>query len=103
MRRHGDMVREDGSSAANELISTSGHTEPTSTPSHTSLQGELHGGVPAMKPSAVAASRSSVDEIEPMVCRGVLLDVAARGYRRATRWLRHNGGGSRWRRTRGWR
>ena len=26
MRRHGDMVREDGSSAANELIVTSGHT-----------------------------------------------------------------------------
>jgi kynurenine formamidase len=78
MRRHGDMVREDGSSAANELIVTGGHTGThVDALAHVSYRGELYGGV-----SADEAQRGGrfeelgVDVMEPMVCRGVLLDVA---------------------------
>jgi kynurenine formamidase len=79
MRRHGDMVREDGSSAANELIVTGGHTGThVDALAHVSYRGELHGGV-----SAEEAQRGGrfnihgVDAMPPIVCRGVLLDVAA--------------------------
>jgi kynurenine formamidase len=78
MRRHGDMVREDGSSAANEMIVTGGHTGThVDALAHVSYRGELHGGL-----SAEDAQRGGrfehhgVDAIPPMVCRGVLLDVA---------------------------
>ena len=78
MRRHGDMVREDGSSAANELIVTGGHTGThVDALAHVSYRGELYGGV-----SVDEAQRGGrfgelgVDAMEPMVCRGVLLDVA---------------------------
>ena len=78
MRRHGDMIREDGSSAANELISTSGHTGThIDALAHVSHGGHLHGGTSAEE--AQRGGRFSVlgvDAIEPLVCRGVLLDVA---------------------------
>ena len=78
VRRHGDMVREDGSSAANELISTGGHTGThVDALAHVSYRGHLHGGIPAHE--AQQGGRFSVlgvDTIEPLVCRGVLLDVA---------------------------
>jgi kynurenine formamidase len=79
MRRHGDMVREDGSSAANELIVTSGHTGThVDALAHVSYQGELHGGVPAEETQRGGRfSKLGIDEMEPMFCRGVLLDVAA--------------------------
>ena len=78
MRRHGDMVREDGSSAANELIVTGGHTGThVDALAHVSYHGELYGGA-----SAEDAQRGGrfkehgIDAMEPVVCRGVLLDVA---------------------------
>ncbi|HZB08401.1 MAG TPA: cyclase family protein [Rubrobacter sp.] len=78
VRRHGDIVRKDGSSAANELISTSGHTGThVDALVHVSYRGHLHGGTPAHE--AQQGGRFSVlgvDTIEPLVCRGVLLDVA---------------------------
>jgi kynurenine formamidase len=78
MRRHGDMVREDGSSAANEMIVTGGHTGThVDALAHVSYQGRLHKGVSAE--DAQRGGRFSalgVDAMEPMVCRGVLLDVA---------------------------
>jgi kynurenine formamidase len=79
MRRHGDMVREDGSSAANELISTGGHTGThVDALAHVSYMGHLHGGIPADEAQRGGRfSTLGVDAIEPMVCRGVLLDVAA--------------------------
>jgi len=78
MRRHGDMVREDGSSAANELIVTSGHTGThVDALAHVSYRGELHGGVSAEEAQRGGRFSSlGIDEMEPMVCRGVLLDVA---------------------------
>jgi kynurenine formamidase len=78
MRRHGDSVREDGSSAANEMIVTGGHVGThVDALAHVSYRGKLHGGVSAEK--AQAGGRFSdlgVDTMAPMVCRGVLLDVA---------------------------
>lgn len=78
MRRHGDSVREDGSSAANEMIVTGGHVGThVDALAHVSYRGHLHGGVSAEE--AQAGGRFSdlgVDTIAPMVCRGVLLDVA---------------------------
>ena len=78
MRRHGDMVREDGSSAANEMISTGGHTGThVDALAHVSYMGHLHGGTPAAEAQQGGRfSALGTDAIEPMVCRGVLLDVA---------------------------
>ncbi|ABG03343.1 putative cyclase [Rubrobacter xylanophilus DSM 9941] len=79
MRRHGDMVREDGSSAANEMIVTGGHTGThVDALAHVSYRGELHGGVSAEEAQRGGRfRRHGVDAMPPMVCRGVLLDVAA--------------------------
>ena len=78
MRRHGDTVREDGSSAANEIIVTGGHTGThVDALAHVSYRGELHGGASAE--DAQRGGRFSihgVDAMELMVCRGVLLDIA---------------------------
>ncbi len=78
MRRHGDMVREDGSSAANEMISTGGHTGThVDALAHVSYMGQLHGGRSAEDAQwGGRFSALGTDAIEPMVCRGVLLDVA---------------------------
>ena len=47
MRRHGDTVREDGGSAASELISTGGHTGThVDALAHVSYMGRLHGDIP---------------------------------------------------------
>lgn len=78
MRRHGDMVREDGSSAANELLVTGGHTGThVDALAHVSYRGELHGGVSAEEAQRGGRFKSyGIDTMPPMVCRGVLLDVA---------------------------
>jgi kynurenine formamidase len=78
MRRHGDTVREDGSSAASELISTGGHTGThVDALAHVSYMGRLHGDIPADEAQRGGLfSALGVDSIGPMVCRGVLLDVA---------------------------
>jgi kynurenine formamidase len=78
MRRHGDTVREDGGSAASELISTGGHTGThIDALAHVSHLGRLHGDIPADEAQRGGRFSSlGADAIEPMVCRGVLLDVA---------------------------
>ena len=76
-RRHGDMVRPDGGSAANEMIVTGGHVGThIDALSHVSHDGKLHGGLDAS--AAQVGGRFGalgVDTVEPFVCRGVLLDV----------------------------
>ena len=78
-RRHGDRHRPGGTSAANELIITGGHVGThVDALSHFSHQMTLHGGIDALE--AQAGGRFSVlgiDKVAPVVCRGVLLDVAA--------------------------
>jgi kynurenine formamidase len=78
-RRHGDMVRADGGSAANDIIVLGTHVGThMDALAHVSHNGRLHGGVDAA--SAQEGGRFSslgIDEVEPLVCRGVLLDVPA--------------------------
>jgi kynurenine formamidase len=78
-RRHGDAERPGNTSAANELIITGGHVGThVDALSHFSHQMTLHGGVDAR--TAQAGGRFSalgIDQVAPMVCRGVLLDAAA--------------------------
>lgn len=78
MRRHGDMVREDGSSAANEMFVTGGHTGThVDALAHVSYEGKLHGSIPAEEAQRGGRFKQhGIDAMEPMVCRGVLLDVA---------------------------
>lgn len=76
-RRHGDMVRADGGSAANDLIVTGTHVGThIDALAHVSHDGRLHGGADAA--GAGVGGRyldHGVHTIAPMVCRGVLLDV----------------------------
>ena len=76
-RRHGDMVRADGGSAANEMIVTGGHVGThIDALSHVSHNGKLHGGhVAAEAQEGGRFSVHGIDAVEPFVCRGVLLDV----------------------------
>jgi kynurenine formamidase len=77
-RRHGDMVRADGGSAANEVIVTGGHVGThIDALAHVSQDGLLHGGVDsATAQTGGAFAVHGVDTIRPRVCHGVLLDVA---------------------------
>ena len=78
MRRHGDMVREDGSSAANEMFVTGGHTGThVDALAHVSHEGELHGCIPTEEAQRGGRFKQhGIDAMEPVVCRGVLLDIA---------------------------
>lgn len=79
MRRHGDMVRVDGASAANEVIVTGGHVGThIDALGHVSQDGLVYGGIEASTiQSQFGLSKLGVDTIEPIFCRGVLLDVAS--------------------------
>lgn len=78
-RRHGDQVRPDGGSAANEIIVTGGHVGThIDALAHVSHDGLLHGG--ARADDVQRGGRMSTlgaEHIPPMLTRGVLLDVAA--------------------------
>jgi kynurenine formamidase len=76
-RRHGDVVRGDGSSAANEMIFTGGHVGThIDALAHISYQGELYGGVSvAATQSGQGFSALGIDTVAPIVTRGLLLDV----------------------------
>ncbi|HVA36416.1 MAG TPA: cyclase family protein [Candidatus Dormibacteraeota bacterium] len=77
MRRHGDRMREDGGSGANEMLSLGCHTGThIDALCHVSHEGHLYGGVDAAEASH--GGRFNVygaETIAPFVCRGVLLDV----------------------------
>jgi kynurenine formamidase len=78
IRRHGDMVRADGGSAANELIVTGGHVGThIDALAHVSHHGLLHGGISAEQAQTGGRfSHGGIDQLEPLVGPGVLLDVA---------------------------
>jgi kynurenine formamidase len=78
LRRHGDMVRADGGSAANEMIMLGGHTGThLDALAHVSQAGRLYAGLDAEQMQRGGRfSALGVDTVEPMFCRGVLLDVA---------------------------
>nr|WP_273888225.1 cyclase family protein [Rubrobacter naiadicus] len=78
-RRHGDTVREDGSSASSELICTGGHTGThVDALAHVSHKGLLYGGVRAEEAQRGGRFAShGIDQMPPLLCRGVMLDVAS--------------------------
>ena len=77
-RRHGDMVRSDGSSAANDMITTGTHVGThIDALAHVSFDGKMHGGVDAVAAGVGGKyDELGVHTIAPMVRRGVLLDGA---------------------------
>lgn len=79
MRRHGDVIRSDGGSAANELLVLGGHVGThIDALGHVSQDGRLFGGIDAASTQTnTGLTRLGVDEIAPILCRGVLLDIAA--------------------------
>jgi kynurenine formamidase len=79
LRRHGDVVRAGGGSAANEVIVTGGHVGThIDALAHVSQDGKLHGGVDATSvTSHEGFAVLGIDAFPPLVCRGVLLDIPA--------------------------
>lgn len=78
-RRHGDMVRSDGASAANELIILGGHVGThIDALAHVSQDGVIFGGVPANSIlNHHGFAQLGVDDFPPYAGRSVMLDVAA--------------------------
>lgn len=76
-RRHGDMVRSDGGSAANDLIVMGSHVGThIDALAHVSHDGKLFGGEDAHEAGCGGGyERLGVHTVEPMVRRGVLLDI----------------------------
>lgn len=76
-RRHGDVVRPDGGSAANDMIVTGTHVGThIDALAHVSHDGKLHGGSDAAEAGRGGRFQDhGVHTIGPMVRRGVLLDV----------------------------
>ena len=78
-RRHGDAVRGDGGSAANDLIVTGTHVGThIDALAHVSHNGRLHGGADAAAAGVGGRfTEHGVHTISPMIRRGVLLDIPA--------------------------
>src|SRR5262252_9442241 len=68
LRRHGDSVKQDGSSGANELLVMGGHTGThIDALAHVSVEGKLYGGVDAMLASVGGRFQTlGVDSIQPV-------------------------------------
>jgi kynurenine formamidase len=78
-RRHGDLMRADGSSGANEVLFTGCHVGThIDALAHISFDGLLHGGLEAREMERGGRFRQlGAETIPPLVRRGILLDVAA--------------------------
>jgi kynurenine formamidase len=79
VRRHGDQPRDDGISTANELLVMAGHTGThIDAVGHASRDGRLHGGVDAAaaQVGGRGLTKHGVENLAPIVARGVLLDIA---------------------------
>jgi kynurenine formamidase len=76
-RRHGDVVRQDESSGSSELFITGGHVGThIDALSHISHRGKLYGGIDVADAFENGRySKLGIDTVEPIVARGVLLDV----------------------------
>jgi kynurenine formamidase len=78
IRRHGDVVRADGGSAANEMIVMGGHTGThLDGLAHVSQDGKLHGGIDASAAQTGGRfAKLGMETVAPIVGRGVLIDAA---------------------------
>ena len=76
-RRHGDVMRADGGSAANDLIVLGGHVGThVDALCHVSHDGRLYGGLDAQATQQGGRfSALGAETIAPTLCRGVLLDI----------------------------
>jgi kynurenine formamidase len=76
-RRHGDLVRPDGGSGANEVIVTGGHVGThIDAFAHISFEGHLHGGIDAHDAQTGGRFKHhGAETIPPIIARGILLDV----------------------------
>src|SRR3954447_18773229 len=70
LRRHGDMLRADGGSAANEMLMLGGHTGThLDALAHVSHQGKLHGGLDAQQAQQGGRfTQLGVETVEPLLC-----------------------------------
>jgi kynurenine formamidase len=78
-RKHGDMLLEGGVSSSADSIALGGHVGThIDALCHFSCGGKLHGGVEAGAVQSYAGGfrELSVDTVEPILRRGVLLDIA---------------------------
>jgi kynurenine formamidase len=77
VRRHGDYVRADGGSAANDLLVTGTHVGThIDALAHVSHDGLLHGGHDAAAAQVGGSFKvHGVETITPILCRGHLLDI----------------------------
>jgi kynurenine formamidase len=78
-RRHGDVVRAGGGSAANDLLVTGTHVGThIDALAHVSQDGKLYGGIDAADAQVGGRfMQLGIHALGPMVCRGVLLDIPA--------------------------
>lgn len=77
-RRHGDMVRADGGSAADDLITTGTHVGThLDALCHVSHDGKMFGDRDAMQAQIGGFEELGVHTVDPMFCKGVLLDIPA--------------------------
>jgi kynurenine formamidase len=78
-RRHGDAVRPDGSSGANDLLITGSHVGThIDALSHVSYEGKMHGGILVCDVQGTDGfAQLGVETVRPLVTRGLLLDIPA--------------------------
>lgn len=76
-RRHGDKMRSDGGSAANDLVVMGTHVGThIDALAHVSQDGKLHGGVDATESCINGGYQThGVHTVTPIIGRGVLLDI----------------------------
>jgi kynurenine formamidase len=79
LRRHGDRVRADGGSAANELMVMGGHSGThMDALCHVSQHGLLYGGANAEDAQKGGQFNAlGAETIPPILCRGLMLDIPA--------------------------
>jgi len=74
-RRHGDVARPDGMTGSHEMLVLGGHVGThMDALAHVAVDGYFHGGTPVTVTDGRYASHG-IDEVPPLVCRGVLVDV----------------------------
>lgn len=79
LRRHGEVVRADGGSSAFEALHIGCHTGThVDAPSHIAVGGRLFGGHSvASSETSVGYDHGGIESVAPIVCEGILLDVAS--------------------------
>ncbi len=78
-KRHGDVVRSDGGSAASDMVIMGTHSGThIDALCHVSQGGRLFDGIDAHQAQQHGSfSRLGIETVPPILCRGVLLDVAS--------------------------